>query len=64
MEAVLEAQNIIYEVHVACEQSHGEIKSHMDAEGLPSGKLLSNALVSALARLAYSILRHTIVRSG
>ena len=47
----------LYQDHVTSEQFHSEIKSDMDVERLPSGKFATNALILALACLAYNILR-------
>ena len=47
----------LYHAHGECEQYHGEIKTDMDVERLPSGKFETNELVLELAILAYNILR-------
>jgi hypothetical protein len=47
----------LYQGHAESEQYHGEIKSDMDVERLPSGKFETNALVLLLTILAYNILR-------
>lgn len=47
----------LYKDHATSEQFHSEIKSDMDVERLPSGKFATNALILALACLAYNILR-------
>jgi len=47
----------LYNDHATSEQFHSEIKSDMDVERLPSGKFATNALILALACLAYNILR-------
>ena len=47
----------LYEDHATSEQFHSEIKSDMDMERLPSGKLATNSLILTLAGLAYNILR-------
>lgn len=46
-----------YHTHGECEQYHSEIKTDMDVERLPSGKLDTNELVLELTVLAYNILR-------
>lgn len=46
-----------YHAHGECEQFHSEIKTDMDVERLPSGKLETNELVLELTILAYNILR-------
>ena len=48
----------LYHDHATCEQFHSEIKTDMDVERLPSGKFATNALILALACLAYNILRY------
>jgi hypothetical protein len=55
----LEPQKIIklYNDHGTSEQFHSELKTDLDIERLPSGKFATNALVLALAGLAYNILR-------
>lgn len=47
----------LYHAHGECEQFHGEIKTDMDLERLPSGKFNTNALILELAIMAYNILR-------
>ena len=47
----------LYHAHGECEQYHSEIKTDMDVERLPSGKLGTNKLVMELTILAYNILR-------
>lgn len=47
----------LYKGHALCEQYHLELKSDMDLERLPSGKLATNNLVMHCAGLAYNILR-------
>jgi hypothetical protein len=47
----------LYEDHGASEQFHGELKTDMDLERLPSGKFKTNALILTLGGLAYNILR-------
>ena len=47
----------LYHAHGECEQFHGEIKSDMDLERLPSGKFATNALILTLAIIAYNLLR-------
>lgn len=46
-----------YHAHGECEQYHSEIKTDMDVERLPSGKLETNKLVLDLTILAFNILR-------
>lgn len=46
-----------YHAHGECEQFHSEIKTDMDVERLPSGKLETNELIWELTILAYNILR-------
>ena len=47
----------LYNDHGTAEQFHSELKTDLDIERLPSGKFATNALVLALAGLAYNILR-------
>lgn len=47
----------LYHGHATCEQFHGELKTDMDLERLPSGKFQANALVLTLALMAYNLLR-------
>ena len=47
----------LYNDHGTSEQFHSELKTDLDIERLPSGKFATNALVLALAGLAYNILR-------
>jgi len=47
----------LYNDRGTAEQFHSELKSDLDIERLPSGKFATNALVLALAGLAYNILR-------
>lgn len=47
----------LYNDHGTSEQFHSELKTDLDVERLPSGKFATNALVLALAGLAYNILR-------
>ena len=47
----------LYHAHGESEQYHSEIKTDMDVERLPSGKLESNKLVLELTMVAYNILR-------
>jgi len=47
----------LYNDHGTAEQFHSELKTDMDIERLPSGKFATNALLLALAGLAYNILR-------
>ena len=48
----------LYQRRGTCEQFHSEFKSDLDLVRLPSGKFDTNALVLALAALAYNILRY------
>jgi hypothetical protein len=48
----------LYEDHGLSEQFHSEFKTDLDLERLPSGKFATNALVMALAVMAYNILRY------
>ena len=47
----------LYQEHGTMEQFHSEIKTDLDLERLPSGKLATNNLVLQFALLAYNILR-------
>ena len=47
----------LYADHATAEQFHSELKTDLDIERLPSGKFATNALMLALAGLAYTILR-------
>ena len=47
----------LYHVHGECEQFHSEVKTDMDLERLPSGKVATNALILELGMIAYNILR-------
>jgi hypothetical protein len=47
----------LYQGHGLCEQYHSEIKTDMDLERFPSGKLATNQLVMACTALVYNILR-------
>ena len=47
----------LYHDHGASAQFHGELKTDMDLERLPSGKFETNALVLELGLFAYNILR-------
>lgn len=47
----------LYADHATAEQFHSELKTDLDIERLPSGKFATNALILALAGLAYNILR-------
>lgn len=47
-----------YQRRGTSEQYHSEFKTDLDLERLPSGKFDTNALVLALAALAYNILRY------
>lgn len=47
----------LYREHGTMEQFHSELKSDLDLERLPSGKLATNNLVLQFALLAYNILR-------
>ncbi len=48
----------LYQRRGTSEQYHSEFKTDLDRERLPSGKFDANALVLALAALAYNILRY------
>jgi len=48
----------LYQRRGTSEQFHSEFKTDLDLERLPSGKFETNALVLALAALAYNILRY------
>ncbi len=47
----------LYQEHGTMEQFHSEIKTDLDLERLPSGKLATNNLVLQFALLAYNMLR-------
>ena len=47
----------LYHAHGESEQYHSEIKTDMDVERLPPGKIESNKLVLELTMIAYNILR-------
>jgi len=47
----------LYRGHGLCEQYHSGIKTGMDLERFPSGKLATNQLVMACTALVYNILR-------
>ncbi len=47
----------LYRAHGTSEQFHSELKTDLDLERLPSGKLQTNALVLDLGMLVYNILR-------
>lgn len=47
----------LYHDHATSEQFHGELKSDMGIELLPSGKMTTNALIPGLASIAFNILR-------
>lgn len=47
----------LYHDHATSEQFHSEIKTDLDLERLPSGKLKTNQLVLQLGTVAYNILR-------
>ena len=49
---------LLYQRRGTSEQFHSEFKSDLDLVRLPSGKFETNALVLALAALAYNILRY------
>lgn len=53
-----EALIALYARRGTSEQYHSELKTDLDLERLPSGKFDTNALVLALAALAYNILRY------
>jgi hypothetical protein len=47
----------LYHDHATSEQFHSELKTDMDVERLPSGKMAVNSLILKLAMLAYNALR-------
>ena len=47
----------LYHDHATSEQFHSEIKTDMDLERLPSGKLKTNQLILQLGIVAYNVLR-------
>jgi hypothetical protein len=47
----------LYHQHGTSEQFHSEVKTEMDLERLPNGKFAANALMLALGRVAYNVLR-------
>ena len=47
----------LYHDHGTSEQFHSELKTDMDVERLPSGKMLVNSLILQLSKLAYNTLR-------
>lgn len=47
----------LYHNHATSEQFHSEVKTDMNVERLPSGKLATNRLVFELAKIAYNLLR-------
>lgn len=47
----------LHQDHGTSEQFHGEFKTDLDLERLPSGKFATNSLVMSLATMAYNILR-------
>ncbi|ANB61079.1 IS1380 family transposase [Anoxybacteroides amylolyticum] len=47
----------LYHDHATCEQFHSELKSDLDLERLPSGKMKTNALVLVIGALVYNLLR-------
>jgi hypothetical protein len=53
-----EARKIIelYHAHNTSEQYHGEIKSDLDFERMPSGRFATNALLLQLAMLTFNVL--------
>jgi hypothetical protein len=53
----------LYKDHGTSEQYHSELKTDMDIERLPSGKMATNALIVELAGLAYNLLRYQGQRS-
>ena len=52
-----QAIEALYHDHATSEQFHSEIKTDMDLERLPSGKLKTNQLVLQLGIMAYNVLR-------
>jgi hypothetical protein len=53
-----EAIIALYADHATSEQFHRELKTDLDLERLPSGKLATNDLVMALGAPAYNVLRY------
>ena len=47
----------LYRAHGTSEQFHSELKTDLDLERLPSGKLQTNELVLLLGMVAYNLLR-------
>lgn len=47
----------LYDAHGTSEQFHSELKSDMNVERLPSGSMSVNALILALAEIAFNTLR-------
>ena len=47
----------LYNDHGSSEQFHSELKSELDIEQLPSGKLCVNGIVLLCGRLAFNLLR-------
>ena len=56
----VDAETVIalYPQRGTSEQYHSEFKTDLDLERLPSGKFATNALVMALAAMAYNLLRY------
>jgi len=56
----VDAETVIalYQQRGTSEQYHSEFKTDLDLERLPSGKFATNALVMALAAMAYNLLRY------
>lgn len=57
LDATDDAVTGLYHAYGECEQYHSEIKTDMDVERLPSGKIETNELVFELIIIAYNILR-------
>ncbi len=47
----------LYHDHATCEQFHSELKSDLDLERLPSGKMKTNTLVLVMGAFVYNLLR-------
>ena len=47
----------LYHAHGTSEQFHSEVKTDMDVERLPSGKLCVNKIVLLCAMVSYNVLR-------
>lgn len=47
----------LYKDHGTCEQFHGELKTDLGVEKLPSGKFECNSLIMVMANFAYNLLK-------